>query len=417
MKIAIFGMARSGICAFDFIHEKKWDYLLIDQGEFSSWKSRPLLEGRVDENKCFDQNKVDLAGVNLFILSPGIPRTHPLVKLALKMDISVISEIEFTYLYSDIPIIAITGTNGKTTTATMVAKALELSGLSVFLGGNIGNAYSKILTDKKEYDYAVVELSSFQLESIEKFRPKMAMILNVTLNHTERYDDFSDYLKAKKNIYKNMQEDDFLIIDEKIEQEFKGNVSFIRPYVEADYSKSFLVGEHNLNNFFCAYQCLKLLKIKDAKLVMQNLINSFGGVEYRLQFIKEVDGLKIYNDSKSTNDAATLSAVEAFSHLKEDFYLIVGGKLRSDDITLAQTLQGKRIKKVLLIGEASQKLKETVSQYFDCVELNDLNNVMKWIKENRPKGNLVFSPGFPSFDQYQNFEKRGEDFTSKVRSL
>jgi UDP-N-acetylmuramoylalanine--D-glutamate ligase len=420
MKIAIFGLARSGLSAMKFLATRpEHELFLVNQGEPATWSAWEEVKALVPADHCVSQQKASelFADMDQIILSPGIPRYHQVLKAALAKGVEVISEIEMAFRHSDIPVISITGTNGKTTTATMVAKVLQLAGKKVFLGGNIGIPYSEILFNS-DYDIAVVEASSFQLESIESFHPHIAMLLNITHNHAERYDSFDDYAHAKYEMFKNMQQNDHVLIDADLDS---GNISsqlhFIQDLEGFDFSKSKLVGSHNRQNFYCAWKVLELLNIVDAKKIMQEFIHSFTGVEYRLQFIGEYQGLSFYNDGKSTNNAATESAVRAFQSSEEKLYLILGGKLRSDSVDLLDSLHGLNIEQVFVMGEAAQLLQQNLQAEFKVAMCENLEQIFAMIKEKELKGNLLFSPAFPSFDQYKNYEARGAHFTRLVQEL
>jgi UDP-N-acetylmuramoylalanine--D-glutamate ligase len=421
MKIAIFGLARSGLAAFNFLQTKpEIDVYLVNQGEPSTWANYNELKEKIDQAKMLNQDKALnlLAQMDEIILSPGIPRSHAALVKALEVNVPIISEIEFAYRNSsDIPVIGITGTNGKTTTTTMIGELLQKAGKRVFVGGNIGRPYSEILFSRDQYDVAVIELSSFQLESIVTFKPHIALLLNITHNHTERYDKHDDYVKAKYELFKNQKEQDFVLIHPSLTiPKNRAQVATIPALVDFDFSQSHLVGEHNKSNFACAYQVAKWLGIENLASLFQNFINEFSGVEFRLQFIREFQGLKIYNDGKSTNDAATVAAIDAFNP-SEPLYLILGGQPRTQSTTLQNSLRGKNLQKVFVFGGAQQLVSEAIKDQFWVECYPDLVTLMKAIKRQNLRGNLVFSPGFPSFDLYKDYVSRGNHFTELVNQL
>lgn len=414
MKIAIFGMARSGLSAYKFIKSKTdYDVYLVNSGEPSSWACFELIKADLD--KAFDQDHaLDILGtMDKIVLSPGIPRDHDVLAKAHEKNIPIISEIEFAFSHSDIPVVGITGTNGKTTTTTMIGEALTIFGKKVFVCGNIGRPYSDLLLENDKYDFAIVELSSFQLESIETFHPKISIFINITENHTERYNQFESYLEAKKNIFKNQTKDDFSIIG--MELDLIPESIKIEPLIKFDYSKSKLVGNHNKSNFFCAYKVCEILKVKHLDENFQKFIDNFSGVEFRLQYIHTFNDLNIYNDAKSTNDAATVSAIEAFDK-DEDLYLCLGGKLRTDSISLDRALKGLFITEIFVFGEASNLLEEKLID-FKIRTFKDIEEIIRYIKTATLKGNLLFSPAFPSFDQFKDYVDRGNSFTKLVNSI
>lgn len=414
MKIAIFGLARSGMSVYKYLKtQADIEVVLVNQGEPETWS---VYEDIKDDNAQLvgqDDAEVLLAKMDKIILSPGIPREHKSLRLALNRGIPVLSEIEFAFTHSDIPVIGITGTNGKTTTTTMIGEALSKFNLDVFICGNIGRPYSDILLETKDYDYAIVELSSFQLESIVDFHPHIALILNITENHTERYTDFEDYKKAKFEITKNQNLNDYLLTNEIINS--KAQVLPIKDLEGFDFRKSKLIGEHNKKNFYCAYKVCEILKLPRLDLTFQEFIDSFRGVEYRLQFIKESKNLSFYNDAKSTNDEATLAAISSFDS-KSKLHLILGGKLRSEKVYIQDKLDLENIETLYVFGEAKEVLKQNL-KHKNIRVFENISEVLMDIKSSCLEGIVLFSPAFPSFDQYKDYMARGEDFTKKVNDL
>ena len=414
MKIAIFGMARSGQSVFNFITQKTNDEVfIVNQGDPASWSCYELIKENLDH--CYNQNESSqvLAEVDLVVLSPGIPRYVEELRLALDKGVSVISEVEFAFRYSDIPVIGITGTNGKTTTTTMIQEALEMFGKKAFACGNIGIPYTDILLTDVNYDFAVVELSSFQLESIESFHPFISVIINITKSHMERYEIVEHYREAKLNILKNQLPSDYLITG--VDVNSISQIIEIEALDDFNYDQSKVIGEHNKFNFFCAYQVCKILNLPNLKDTFQTFINSFKGVSLRLEYICDYKGLRIYNDGKSTNDAATVAAVSAFDNC-EDLYLILGGQLRSKDLTLQENLNDKKIEKIFAFGEARDLIQKELKNFtIDCFET--LEDIFDFIYLEEIKGVLLFSPAFPSFDQFENYEVRGARFTKLCSDL
>ena len=420
MKIAIFGLARSGLSAFRFLTQKTdHEVFLVNQGAPTTWACYQDIKDNISLDHCFDQSDAEdlFTQMDQIILSPGIPREHKVLEKALGKNVELISEIEFAYRHSDIPIIGITGTNGKTTTTTMIGEVLKMAGKRPFVCGNIGRPYSELLLEKDNYDYAIVELSSFQLESIKDFHPQIALMINITPSHGERYTKFDSYKNAKYEIFKNQTTEDFVLINRDLDStDLKAKVHHIKPLKEFDYSNSKLVGSHNEMNFYCAYKVCEFLNISNLDKIFQEFIDKFNGVEFRLQFIKKYNDLNIYNDGKSTNDAATFAAVKSFPKT-QNLYLALGGQPRSDSTTLNSTLKGCHITKILAFGDAKDLIERSMSAEFEVVKLNTLEDLFQFIKNEKLSGNLLFSPAFPSFDQYENYEKRGEHFTELALGL
>lgn len=419
MKIAIMGLGKSGLSAFAFLsRQKEHEIYLVNKGAPKSWAAYEIVK-HLPSEQLIDQKDAEdiLLSVDQIILSPGIDRKIPLIQKAIAAKVDVISEIELAFIHSDIPVVGITGTNGKTTTTTMLGEVLGKLGKDVFVCGNIGRPYCDILLEEKKYDYAIVELSSFQLESIKSFHPHIAIVLNITQNHAERYEHFEDYKNAKYNIFKNQTPQDYALVDPSLDQShLQAKVISIKELDGFDFSNSKVVGEHNRFNFFCVYKVLEFLKLKDINERFQDFINEFKGVNLRLEFLTSFNGLKIYNDGKSTNDAATQVAVKSFQN-DQDLFVILGGQLRSQTLTLNETLSGLKIKKIFAFGEAKNLIKENLSAQFDVNTFDGLEQIVELVKNRNLKGVLLFSPAFPSFDQYENYLERGEHFRELVFKL
>lgn len=434
-QVAVFGLARSGVAAVRLLRELGLETHAVNEGPVESWRGRDGLEQILSADKCHAQSDaLELFGkVDLIILSPGIPRTHVVLNKARANGVRIVSEIELAYwCTSTVPVIAITGTNGKTTTTTMIAESLRLAGKKVFCGGNIGVPYCEMalqMNAGQSFDYAVIEVSSFQLETIEHFHPHIGLVLNLTPNHSERYDRHEDYGLAKLNLLKNMTAEDHLIIGEEtgIMLEWVKNTPPVRHLfskarlpadfvAQFDFSQGVLVGGHNQANYFCAWKVHELLGTPDLKQFFQRFIATFAGVEHRLEFVGSFAGLKVYNDAKSTNGEATRTALSAFDS-SGGLYLVIGGKLRNQtDVLLPDLLPFKnKVTKVFTIGETSERLLKELQQDFAVEAVFDLDGLLARVRELKLTGNLVFSPAHPSFDQFKSYVNRGEVFKAKVR--
>ncbi len=425
-------MGKSGKSALKLAKKYKQDFYAVNKGDPKSWWEAEGLQDVCGTCSCFSEDDFanHFSKMDEIVISPGIPTTHPALVKAVEKGVPIISEIEYAYRYTkDIPVIAITGTNGKTTTTTMIYEALKLAGKNVFCGGNIGIPYCDLALSEEKVDFAVIEVSSFQLETIKEFHPKIGLILNIFPNHSERYDDVHDYAKAKFRMLLNMDSSDHLILGtenhylEDIKHHpaqktyfTKGNLpsKFLSTF---DFSKARVKGEHNEANFYAAYEVLRLLNIDDIDSLFQKFIETFSGVAHRLEFVLEKDGLCIYNDAKSTNALATTTAIKAFKDAKEPLYLILGGKLRNEsDRLLPDLLPFKnKIEKIYTIGDVTERLFQELGNDFKVEKSHDLKTVLQMVKGL--KGNLVFSPAFPSFDQFKNYVDRGEKFKAWAREL
>jgi UDP-N-acetylmuramoylalanine--D-glutamate ligase len=432
-KVAVFGMGKSGISAVKLACEKGLKVFAVNQGTPGSWFHQDGLDSILKISDCYSQEEFkSFHEMDEIILSPGIPVTHPALKEAVEKGVPIISEIEFAWReVKKIPVIGITGTNGKTTTTTMIADLLKKAGKRVFYGGNIGIPYCEMALSNDVFDYAVIELSSFQLETIREFHPHIGLILNIFPNHSERYGEVYDYARAKFRMLMNMNKEDFLILGTEnpflndIEKHPSQKLMFTKGKLPESFKKSFdfsearARGEHNESNFYAAYKVIEILKIEKHEKLMQDFINEFPGVAHRLEFTLEKNGLTVYNDAKSTNSLATTTAIKAFKDAREPLHLILGGKLRSEgDHLLPELLPYKElITTIFCIGDVTDRLLEELGQDFKVIPAKDLKRVFSLVKEMELKGNLVFSPSFPSFDQFNNYVDRGEKFKQWAKEI
>lgn len=424
-KVAVFGMGKSGQAAVALAKKLRQDLYAVNRGKPEDWYHAENLDKLLEICSCYSEE--DFAEhfhkMDEIIISPGIPTTHPALKRAVEKGVPILSEIEFAFRQcQDIPVIAITGSNGKTTTTTMIAEALKKAGKKVFCGGNIGIPYCDLPLSGEKPDLAVIEVSSFQLETIFKFHPVIGLILNIVPNHSERYDSVHDYAKAKFNLLKNMNSSDLLILGEEnpylediknhpVEKTFftKGKLP---SEFRFDFSKARVKGEHNEANFFAAWKVLQRLNIPDLQKLFQEFINEFPGVAHRLEFVLSTGDLTIYNDAKSTNLTATETAIKAFRQDPSPLHLIIGGKLRNEaDRMLPGLLPYKsEIDTIFTIGDVTERLFEELKNDFHVVKAGDIKTAFELAKKSQLKGNLVLSPAFPSFDQFKNYVNRGEMF-------
>jgi UDP-N-acetylmuramoylalanine--D-glutamate ligase len=431
-KVAIYGMGKSGKAALKLAKKHKQDFYAVNKGDVRTWFEAEDLGELCGTCSCFSETDFaqHFSKMDEIVISPGIPLTHPVLVKAVEKKVPIISEIEYAYRYTkDIPVIAITGTNGKTTTTTMIAEALKKANKNVFCGGNIGVPYCDLAVSEEKVDYAIIEVSSFQLETIQEFHPQIGLILNIFPNHSERYDEVHEYAKAKFNLLKNMTGENHLILgtenpylddikDHPAQRTYFTKGSLPKVFSEQfDFSKSRVTGEHNEANFFAAYEVLRLLNIPNLKNLFQEFINEFAGVAHRLEFVLEKDGLTIYNDAKSTNALATTTAINAFKASSAPLYLILGGKLRNEtDKLLPDLLPFKgKIAKIYTIGDVTERLYSELGSDFNVEKGHDLKAVFEKVKGL--KGNLVFSPAFPSFDQFKNYVDRGEKFKTWAKEV
>ena len=374
----------------------------------------------------------------LIIKSPGIPSDIEIIQSILDSKTEIISEIEFAYRLSDLKIIAITGTNGKTTTVTCLYEVLKKK-FNVVKSGNIGTPFSEIVYKENKYktsntDFCILELSSFQIDDIDTFKPDIAMILNISRDHLDRYTDFIDYSKSKMNLFKNMKDNDLIIYNhddpvvcEEVEKRdgvftaYSLDKSFSIFYLEDRSIESVhseknlyiddckLSGIHNISNFIGIATIASHLGLDD-KDIFESL-KIFKGLEHRFEAFKEVDGVKFINDSKATNIASVKVAIDS---IDKNIVLIMGGLPKESDFSAIIDC-AQSIKSIIAYGKASNDIYNSLSGSCKVVKIEKFEEAINSAINLAVKGDSVLmSPGCSSYDQFKNFEERGNFFKSIV---
>ncbi len=443
-KITILGAVRSGIGAAKLAKAHGAIPFVSDMGNPEKLKeaSAQLTTLGVDFEFGGHSNKV--YDCDFIITSPGVPTKSAVLVEAVKRGIKIISEIEFAYWFCTGKIIAITGTNGKTTTTSLCHFALNQCGIKAHVGGNIGFAFSEIVSEVKENEFVVLELSSFQLDYIDTFKPNYSIIINITPDHLDRYEyDFGKYAASKLLVTKNQSVEDFYILnsdDEKLNEFDSYNTNVSKQLVsiknEVDngaYSlKGELVfandgnkevvclntdlslkGEHNLYNSLSVLVILKLLGVENEKI--KKAFSTFPGVEHRLEFVKEINGVLYINDSKATNVDAVWYALRSY---KNPLYLILGGKDKGNDYNQIKTPVLNNVKKIYAIGSSADKVYNFFKDIVPTEKKETLKDCLVSAKnEAKPNDIVLLSPACASFDMFDNYEHRGEVFKEIVNNL
>ncbi|MCA1053421.1 UDP-N-acetylmuramoyl-L-alanine--D-glutamate ligase [Rossellomorea aquimaris] len=439
-KVLVLGLAKSGVSAASLLHKLEAFVTVNDQKPLAE---NPEAQGLLQEGITVicGSHPIELLdeGFEFVVKNPGIPYHNPLIKRAIEKGIPVLTEVELAYLISEAEMIGITGTNGKTTTTTLLFEMLKAGSQNPLIAGNIGTVASEVAQTAKEDQKMVVELSSFQLMGIEEFSPHIAIITNLYDAHLDYHGNIEDYWKAKANITKNQKEEDFLIIND--DQEHLGKaVNFTKAeiipfsttkeveggaYIKdgsiyfkkekiGQLSEVVLPGAHNLENILCAVAASKLYGVSNESIM--KVLGTFSGVKHRTQFVKELDGRKFYNDSKATNILATKSALDAFNG---PTILLAGGLDRGNSFDdLIPFL--KNVKVLITFGETASKLEET-GQKAGIQTILSVDNVEKAVPvayEHSEEGDVILlSPACASWDQYRTFEERGDIFINAVHNL
>jgi|SRR5690625_1836843 len=443
MRLVVLGAGESGVGAALLGKDKGWEVFVSDAGEISP-PYKVMLE---EEAITWEENKhtlSELLKADLVVKSPGIPYTVEVVKELKKAGIKIIDEIEFAVQYTNKPIVAVTGSNGKTTTAKLLSYILDQAGLEIGLGGNIGTSLSSLVR-KDNYESYVVELSSFQLEGIETFRPHIVIFTNLSKDHLDRYEyDYDQYIKAKFRITLNQTEDDYFLydaddkdiarwlskvkikaqkipfsakkilgqgasIDEKnLKISWKEN-HFAMPVTEVKVQ-----GEHNLKNAMAASTAAKLLHIR--KKTIRESLQGFQGVAHRLEYVAKIDKVQYINDSKATNVNAAYYALDS---IKPPIVWIVGGEDKGNDYKDLLPLVNQRVKAIVALGINNAKVRKTfkdlVSQFCEVQSMYEaVAKAHQWAVAG---DTVLLSPACASYDLFKNYEDRGNQFKHEVEQL
>ena len=438
-KVLVLGLAKSGESAARLL-DKLGAIVTVNDG-------KPFEENPAAQSLLEEGIKVVTGGHPLELLdedfewmvkNPGIPYNNPMVMRALEKKIPVITEVELAYLISDAPIIGITGSNGKTTTTTMIAEVLTAGGQNGLLSGNIGFPASQVAQDAGKTDTLVMELSSFQLMGIEAFHPEIAVITNLMPTHLDYHGSFEDYVAAKWNIQRNMTASDYVVLNfnqdlakelakktaaqvipfstqEQVDGAYlDGDVLTFRGEAIMTASELGVPGSHNVENALATIAVAKLRGIGNQ--VIKETLTHFGGVKHRLQYVGEINQVKFYNDSKSTNILATQKALSGFDNSK--VILIAGGLDRGNEFDeLVPDIKG--LKKMVILGESAARVKRAADQaevsYLDASDIRDATRKAFSVAE--PGDIVLLSPANASWDMYKNFEVRGDEFLAVFKEL
>ncbi len=344
---------------------------------------------------------------DLVILSPGVDNDAPPVIWANSHKIPIISEIELAWLLCPACVIAVTGTNGKTTVTTLIARVLEACGRVVHICGNIGSPFSAGVRSMRASDYVCLEVSSFQLERIQTFKPKISVILNFSPDHLDRYSDMNEYLKAKKRIFMNQNEQDYVVLN------YADTI--LRDLVKEIKAKTvyFNTASDSNPNFSAVEAVADILGINAS--ISKEVFSNFKGLEHRLEYVAKFNEIEFVNDSKATNVNSTLWAL---SSINKPTLLIAGGRDKGLNFNEIKYSLRNKVKLLVLIGESKKKLKEALKDVIRIKECESLPEAVRITFSNAQPGDcILLSPMCSSFDMFSNFEERGNVFKKSVRDI
>ncbi len=438
-KILVAGFGRSGRAAADFLLNRGACVTVCDHN--ARLQVPREFTGRGMRIELGEYSIQTFTSQDMIVLSPGVPLMSRALIEAQARDIPVISEVELAFQNISAPLIAVTGTNGKTTTTSLLGHLFESAGKRVFVGGNIGIPLIGAVGLNPAPDYVIAEISSFQLETIARFRPYISVLLNVTDDHLDRYASFEEYRRAKAAICRNQDEHDFLIANRDdpalkpiIEQTRAtvflfsrcspmqcgayddGNLRFNypgRPELCLDITRAGLIGNHNRENMLAAVSAAYLCDMPAQAI--HEAIESFRGLPHRMEFAGEVNGVTYINDSKGTNVGACFSSIAG---VKGNLVLIAGGQDKGGSYApLAEPLRSKA-RALVLIGEAADRMQAELEQYVAIVRAGSLEEALSAATRlARPGDSVLLSPACASFDMFDNYEHRGNCFKALVTNL
>ncbi len=442
-RLVVLGAGESGVGSAILGKKEGFEVFVSDFGKVKETYKEVLIHHEIEwEEEKHSEEKI--LNANLVMKSPGIPDKAPIVTKLVKAGIKIVSEIEFAASYTDAQLIGITGTNGKTTTATLTYELLKQGGLNVGLGGNIGKSFAGMVADNAFENY-VLELSSFQLDGIEKYRNHIAVILNIVPDHLDRYDnDFSRYVAAKFRIIMNQSERDYFIYDaddEVISRWLAANeirsqkmpfsvtkklekgawIENEKLIIKLNNKEEImpiatlgLQGQHNIKNAMAASTVATLLKIR--KATIRESLENFQGVEHRLERVLKINNVLYINDSKATNVNATFYALDS---METPTVWIVGGVDKGNDYTELLPLVNEKVKAIICLGIDNDKIIEQFGSCVDIVvETDSMKSAVQVAYRLSEKGDTVLlSPACASFDLFKNYEDRGRQFKEAVRNL
>ena len=410
IRALVVGMEKSGRAAFEFLHARGAIVTPTDLNSHDVAGFRPQTDELLDEEW------------DLIVPSPGVPLDLPAIERATARGVNVIGEVELAAPYLLGPVIGITGSNGKTTTTSLVGHILRSSKTPVQVGGNIGTPVIAMTETSRKDQWNVLELSSFQLETIRTFRADVAVCLNVTQNHLDRHHTFANYAAAKANLFRTQKAGDFAVLnaDDEVCRSFaeitpahavwfRGrDIGDLMPPAEVP-----IPGMHNAENVMAAAAVAEIAGIGKPEIVAA--VKTFKAVEHRLEFVAEISGVRFYNDSKATSVDATMKALDSFAG---NLWVILGGKDKGSDYTALRDRLHQRAHAALLIGSAAEKIESQIEGATQVIRAGTLEcAVAEAWKNAKPGDTVLLAPACASFDQFQSYEHRGRTFKDLVNGL
>lgn len=444
-RVLVVGLGKSGIAAAMFLRRQGARVTVSDARSAAALAEEiPALLDAGIMVESGGHGLLTFRRQDLIVISPGVPLETPEVRQVISFGVPVIGELELASRSLKGRILAITGSNGKTTTTTLIGKILAESGVSTLVGGNIGTPVIDLIPNSTDETVDVLEVSSFQLETTEQFRPWIAVVLNITPDHLDRHGSFENYAAMKTRITENQRSEDFLVLNaedkptQMVAAKTKAQIFWFSPrrpvkqgafvygdsivFVPREGAKSEpvmpvaeipLKGSHNVENVLAAVCATRLAGVAAEKI--RAAVASFKAVEHRLEFVRAVEGVEYFNDSKATNVDAAMKAIAAFPG---GVHLILGGKDKDSDYTALNPLLRERVKAVYTIGSAAEKIERQLQGVVKMVGAGTMDVAVHEAQKAAIPGDVVLlAPACSSFDQFENYEHRGRTFRRIVQEL
>jgi UDP-N-acetylmuramoylalanine--D-glutamate ligase len=442
-KYSIIGAARSGIAVAKLLKHHGADVFLGDKSPAAKMQKAVAELTQLNITYEFGENSERALNADVVVLSPGVPNDAPIVKLAIGRGLKVVAEIEVASWFCKGPIVAITGTNGKTTTTALTGRMFEDARRQNLVAGNIGLAFSEVVEQTNEHTTAILEVSSFQLDNIETFHPRVSAILNITPDHLDRYDNSMEkYIASKRRIFENQTGGDAIVYnydDELVRTNVEARVGMDvtrLPFstkrelgegafvangilktriagIESDVIATddiSIKGVHNLMNAMAATLAAKAMTISTASI--RSTLKNFKGVEHRLEFVRELDGVVYVNDSKATNVDSVGYALQSFT---KPIVLLLGGRDKGNDYSQLYQLVDANVKAIVAIGESAEKVSNAFANRKPLSTAATMEEAIQQARRFASRGDVVLlSPACASFDWFENYEHRGRVFKEIV---
>ena len=445
----VVGAGRSGVGISKLLASRGNKVLLYDESSEEKLKyfdKESLNKTGVD--LCFGKWDDKALNCDVMVKSPGVPPGSEIVLKAKALGVKIVSEIEAAYWYCPCPVIAVTGTNGKTTTTVLTGEIFRSAGIDTKVCGNVGVAFSEVIDDLKKDSVVILEVSSYQLNDIEEFKPAVGVIMNITPDHLEWHGGFDNYLNAKLRISRNMDSESLMIInydDTTLRDSVKGLKATMAYFGLTEdtftncgqgaygkdgkmyyFNKSLNIheelmetseinirGKHNFYNSLAAAISARAFGIKNEVISMT--LMTFPGVEHRIEFTRELNGVKFFNDSKATNIESMKVALEAFDG---NLVLILGGREKGNDYSVVDELVKEKVKTIIAVGESKAKISGHFGNFMKTIEADNMEDaVAKALSASVSGDSILLSPACKSFDMFDSFEHRGEVFKKIVNAL